>query len=132
MKRTPTHIARALFLATQGKSDHEIAIILGRFKGYLRRARASKQLPKILAVFKRLQHEEENAVHVSVTTARPVAEHTLSAGLATVLKKKPILAARTDPSLLGGAVLRIGDTEIDGSMRNALHQLSERLQHSRS
>ena len=32
-----------------------------------------------------------------------------------------------DPKLLGGAVVRIGDTIYDGSVRTQLHQLRSRL-----
>ena len=39
-----------------------------------------------------------------------------------------MLTSRVDESLLGGAIIRAGDTVIDGSVRGKLEKLSETLQ----
>ena len=38
------------------------------------------------------------------------------------------LSVLDDPALIGGMLVRIGDTVIDGSIRNYLHQLHARFQ----
>jgi F-type H+-transporting ATPase subunit delta len=37
------------------------------------------------------------------------------------------LTARVDESLIGGAIVRAGDTVVDGSVRGKLHKLAEAL-----
>jgi F-type H+-transporting ATPase subunit delta len=41
--------------------------------------------------------------------------------------KKIIMQTRTDPSILGGVVARVGDQVIDGSIRNRLTALQQQL-----
>ncbi len=38
------------------------------------------------------------------------------------------LAERVDPAVIGGLVLRVGDTIVDGSVRARINQLRRRLQ----
>jgi F-type H+-transporting ATPase subunit delta len=40
---------------------------------------------------------------------------------------EPILETRLDTSLLGGVIIRIGDTVYDSSLRTRMKQLHERL-----
>jgi F-type H+-transporting ATPase subunit delta len=51
----------------------------------------------------------------------------LIGNLETVTGKKIQANYSLDPGLLGGAVVRIGDTIYDGSVRNQLDRLRERL-----
>lgn len=67
---------------------------------------------------------------VKVTSALPLSETALAeirSKLSSSLAADPILETAVDPALLGGVVIRIGDTVYDGSMRNRLKQLRARL-----
>jgi F-type H+-transporting ATPase subunit delta len=69
-------------------------------------------------------------VHVQLTTATAVSDATASriaANLAAVLNSEPILRRVTDPELIGGAVLRLGDTVYDGSIANQLHIIRQQM-----
>jgi F-type H+-transporting ATPase subunit delta len=47
--------------------------------------------------------------------------------LAKALAAEPIMTATVDPALLGGMVIRVGDTVYDGSLRTRIKQLRARL-----
>jgi F-type H+-transporting ATPase subunit delta len=69
-------------------------------------------------------------VAATVTTARTVAEnaqHDLHAKLLSVTGKKVRINFMTDPELIGGLVTRIGSTVYDGSVRNHLQLIKEKM-----
>ncbi len=69
-------------------------------------------------------------VHVQLTTATPVgdaAANRIAAGLRSVLGGEPVLRRVTDPELIGGAVLRVGDTVYDSSIANQLHVIRQQM-----
>ena len=78
------------------------------------------------AMYDRLQ----NRVPVRLTTATPLshaAVERIAESLRAKLGGEPIFQQETDPSLIGGAVLRIGDTVYDGSIANQLHVLRQQM-----
>jgi F-type H+-transporting ATPase subunit delta len=87
-------------------------------------------LPEISTLFDELKDEAEGVVDVTVTSAAPLEDSqrdTLSAALQRRLKRRVRLHCETDPSLLGGAVLRAGDLVIDGSVRSRLDRIAYEL-----
>jgi F-type H+-transporting ATPase subunit delta len=71
-----------------------------------------------------------NRIPVRLTTATPLSAAALekiAVGLRAKLGGEPIFEQNTDPSLIGGAVLRIGDTVYDGSVANQLKNLREQM-----
>ncbi len=87
-------------------------------------------LPAILRE-SRLRHEiRSGRRRVQVTSARPLdakAEARIQSRLAESLPFIPILETRVNPSLLGGIVIRVGDTVYDSSLATRIKQLRERL-----
>ncbi|MBI4542940.1 MAG: ATP synthase F1 subunit delta [Gemmatimonadetes bacterium] len=74
-----------------------------------------------------------NRVHAGVATARPVDEKlaaVVAERLTRVAGKTVVPHFRTDPSLLGGVVVRIGDWVFDGSLRRKLRVLRYRMLHA--
>jgi F-type H+-transporting ATPase subunit delta len=71
-----------------------------------------------------------NRVSVRLTTATP-ASAAMVANIMKDLRAKlgcePILEQEIDPSLIGGAILRIGDVVYDGSVANQLKNLREKM-----
>ncbi len=128
MKYTPRQYANALLLATQGKTQQEQAQVLTRFWTILRNNKAAKLLPKILASYERLHRASTGKEYVAITTAQKLPEGALLSALEHTLGKQIEYSMAVDPSLLGGAVLRIGDTQLDGSVRMALQRLTIHLQ----
>ena len=69
-------------------------------------------------------------VAATVTTARTVPENAqqkLHAKLMTLTGKKVRINFATDPELIGGLVTRIGSTVYDGSVRNHLQLIKEKM-----
>ncbi len=87
-------------------------------------------LGEIAQQFDVLRALEEQNLDVEVVSAFPLTDAE-SERLARVLrdkyKKEVTLTSRVDPSLLGGAIIRAGDTVIDGSVRGKLEKLGESL-----
>ncbi len=77
-------------------------------------------LPEILQTFESVIRQRQGMAEAEVSSAAE-----LTAGQKT---GKKIQAKYTlDPGLLGGAVVRIGDTIYDGSVKNRLNQMRARL-----
>lgn len=87
-------------------------------------------LPEIRDCFLVLKAEREKSVDVSITTAFPINEDLLdklSRALADKLGRRVMLSSSVDQSLLGGALIRAGDTVIDGSVKGRLTKLAEAM-----
>jgi F-type H+-transporting ATPase subunit delta len=71
-----------------------------------------------------------NRIPVRLSTATPLDPAAL-AGIAQGLRAKlggePVIQQVVDPSLIGGAVLRVGDTIYDGSVANQLENLRQQM-----
>ena len=93
----------------------------------------NQRLTELGEIIKRFAHvvdERSGVVAVGVTTARPVSEDTktdLRRRLVSITGKDVRLTFATDEALVGGMVTRIGSTVYDGSIRNQLEQMEERL-----
>ena len=87
-------------------------------------------LPTILQAG-RIEHEHRSGQkRVTVKTARPLSDDSRKAieeRLRAAFAFEPILEAETDPSLIGGLVIRVDDTVYDSSLRTRLKQLRSRL-----
>ena len=87
-------------------------------------------LPQISLQFEAMKANREKAVDVDVTAAQPLdaqQQQMLSDALSKKLQRKVNMQVSLDKSLLGGAVIRAGDTVIDGSIRGRLTKLAESL-----
>jgi F-type H+-transporting ATPase subunit delta len=87
-------------------------------------------LPEIAASFEQVLRQRQGVAEAQVSSAMPLNDRQKTAllrNLETVTGKKIQANYSLDPGLLGGAVVRIGDTIYDGSVRNQLDRLRERL-----
>ena len=69
-------------------------------------------------------------IPVRLTTAAPVTAEMaakIAADLRGKLEGEPIIEQQVDPSLIGGAVLRVGDMIYDGSIANQLQNLRQKM-----
>ena len=74
--------------------------------------------------------DRAGVVAAQVTTARPVAaetQHTLQTKLRNLTGKSVRIEFDTDASMIGGLMTRIGSTIYDGSVRNQLEQIKEKM-----
>ena len=90
--------------------------------------RRLKLLPQIAHQFEIMKANQEKAIEVDVVSAQPLDEEQqekLTQALSKKLERKVNMQVSLDKSLLGGAVIRAGDTVIDGSIRGRLTKLAE-------
>ena len=87
-------------------------------------------MAEIVELFEALRAQQEKSVDAMVTTAFEVNDATvdaLAAALTKSLNREVKLVATVDPSLIGGAIIRAGDTVIDSSVRGKLKKLAESI-----
>jgi F-type H+-transporting ATPase subunit delta len=98
--------------------------------GILSENRRLPLLPQIYQQFEIMKANREKAIDVDVSAAQELDDKqrkTLSDALSAKLERSVNLQVSVDKSLLGGAVIRAGDTVIDGSIRGRLTKLAETL-----
>jgi F-type H+-transporting ATPase subunit b len=77
-----------------------------------------------------LEEAKAGEVSATVTSALPLTEEeraVVSNGLAEELGQVPAIEFKADPAILGGLVIRVGNTVIDGSVGGKLEALRESL-----
>ena len=87
-------------------------------------------LPEVAALFEQFKQAVESTVTVVVTSAYPLSDdetRVLSETMTSKLDRSVTLTSETDPSLLGGAIIRADDLVIDGSVRGRLDKLAGAL-----
>lgn len=89
-------------------------------------------ITEIAGIFEDLKNESEKTVQAEVVTAFELDKEQTSK-LQAALKKRlgceVEITSRVDKSILGGAIIRAGDTVIDGSITAQLDRLSSELSH---
>jgi len=81
---------------------------------------------RIRQEYERLWDEENKTLPVEITSAIALDETTTESLGRTIGERagrKVTLAARVDPDILGGIIIRVGDSILDASIRNRLEQL---------
>ena len=101
-----------------------------QFVALLVENRRAVLLPDIAALFEELKRDAERVLKVTLRSAVPVAAAQADA-IKVALKKRfgrdIELEQRTDPAVIGGAVIDAGDMVIDGSVRGRLARLEQAL-----
>ena len=92
--------------------------------------RRTHLLPEVIAAFEQVIRERQGVDEAEVTSAVELSaaqKKEMAATLARLTGKKVETRYALDPALLGGAVVRIGDTIYDGSLRSRLNEMRARL-----
>ena len=89
------------------------------------------ELPQILEAYLQRADRDGGVAEAEVTSARPLdaaGKRTLEESIARLTGGSLVRAVyREDPALLGGAVIRLGSTVYDGSVRGQLEQMKQRM-----
>jgi F-type H+-transporting ATPase subunit delta len=136
-----------LFLESPRVSAAEKNRIIGRaFEGQLPKVfvrylqalvnhRRQMLLPAIAREFHDLVDEVEGRVHANVVVAAEPSDgerRTISTELSRAYGKEVVPHFAVNPAILGGVVVRVGDTVLDGSVRRRLATLRARMLHQRT
>jgi F-type H+-transporting ATPase subunit delta len=120
------------YFSTQEKQDALGHILEGAdesFINFLKLLIENHRMPVIFRIrqqFDRLWEEANKMLAVDVTSAIALDEATtesLGRRIGERAGRKVRLAAHVDPEILGGIVLRVGNSVLDASIRNRLEQL---------
>ena len=92
--------------------------------------RRQMMIPEIATEYAALLDSEEGRVHAEVTVARPTTDAdtaSIGAELSRVLGKRVMPQVSVDPAIMGGVIVRVGNTVMDGSVRRRLSKLATRM-----
>jgi len=92
--------------------------------------RRQRLLREIAQHFRALVDEKEGRAHVEITVARPIDDAILgllTRRLSELLGVTAVPHVRVRPEILGGVVVRTGDTIYDGSVRRQLDGMRRQL-----
>lgn len=101
-----------------------------RFLQTLVRKRRQMLIPEISSEYDKLLDVHEGRVHASVTVARETStadEARIAEQLSRVIGKTVVPHTSVNPAILGGVIVKIGDTVMDGSVRRRLARLRGRI-----
>ncbi len=88
-------------------------------------------LPEIRSLFEQLKDDAEGVARAHITSAFPVSRCASSRRMKSTLErrfgKKIEATVSVDPELIGGAMIAVGDTVIDGSVRGELQAMATHL-----
>jgi F-type H+-transporting ATPase subunit delta len=101
-----------------------------RYLQTLVRKRRQMLIPEIATEYESLLDMHEGRVHARVTVARETSEGEVSSiaqQLSRVIGKTVVPHVTVNPEILGGVVVKIGDTVMDGSVRTRLTRLKGQM-----
>jgi F-type H+-transporting ATPase subunit delta len=101
-----------------------------RFIETVVRNRRQMLIPEIAVAYADLVDQVENRLHAEVTVAQDLDEKTrkmIADRLSKAFEKTVLPHVTVDPRLIGGMVVRVGDTVMDGSVRRKLGELRRDL-----
>jgi len=101
-----------------------------RFLETLVGKRRQMLIPSIATEYRALIDASEDKVHANVTVAREPAaaeREALTSQLSRLYGKRVVPHITLNPAILGGVIVRVGDTVMDGSVRRRLATLKNRM-----
>lgn len=128
---TPAHPASERKAALRAIADHaSIGTLVQNFLSYLIDQRRLIDFNAIVEAFGELADQAEGMVTAEVVSASPMDDRRkdrLRRALSERTGQEVRLEIEVDPSLIGGAIAKVGDLVFDGSLRTQLGQLRANL-----
>jgi F-type H+-transporting ATPase subunit delta len=117
--------------AVLGKAfQDQMPRLMLRFFQTLVQHRRQMLIPEIAEEYLNLVDAAEGRIHARVTVARETDDAgrtAIAAQLSRVFGKEVVPHISVDPAIMGGVVVHVGDTVLDGSVRRRLASLRRRM-----
>jgi len=131
MKITPKQYAQSLYELVADKSEAEVLVILKTFTNLIIKNGDVNKVDDVLAEFARIWDEVHGELAVNLTSARVLddeSKNTISDYLKNKTKASKInFSEKIDTGIIGGVIVRYGDKILDGSLKNNLNNLKEKI-----
>jgi len=131
MKITAKQYAQSLYESLKEKSETEIKLTIHNFVSVLAKNNNLKLSSEIMAAFREIWDEEEGQLNVELTSARTLDKKSKEIILDYLKERLSVsqinLTEKIAPSLMGGFILRYGSRIIDGSLKNNLFKLRNKI-----
>ena len=104
--------------------------ITGNFLQVLARNGRKGQLPQVVRLFRRLAAEHRGETTAEVVSAHPLPDDQMAALKAKLRERAGrdvAIEARTDPTILGGLIVKMGSEMIDSSLKTKLNRLAQAM-----
>ena len=125
---TAADYAQALFEAVQETKPDDHDKVLDNFVKILADHGHLGLLEKIEEEYRRLERQAKGIREVELTAARTgIADKELLKDLNRIVGEKIEVKKKVDEGLIGGVVIRVGDTLIDASVKNSLESLKKKM-----
>ncbi|HYC79581.1 MAG TPA: ATP synthase F1 subunit delta [Candidatus Binatia bacterium] len=130
MKLTAQQYARTLFETLQDTADKDHDKVLDNFIEALAINNDTSLFEEIMSEFEKLDKAKKGIKVAEVISAKPLTPHTekeIVEHLNKMVNGKVELKKKIDENLLGGVVIKMDDTLIDGSVKKSLEELKQDL-----
>jgi F-type H+-transporting ATPase subunit delta len=122
--------ASALVKATEAALGGKVAPEIARLIGLLAERGKAELLPEIADLVEEMARAAASELEARVVSAVKLDAETkqkVAAALSKALGGKVRLSTEVDPSILGGLVIRVGDRQLDYSLRTRLQSLKRAI-----
>lgn len=117
--------AQVFVEATEGQSDKETEKIAAQFTSYLAEHRLLTYWREIVRSIDHVWREKYGVANVAINSAHPLSEK--SRKILEKIAQGAEIVETVNPELIGGAIIRVDDRIIDGSVLGALNNLRQTL-----
>ncbi|HEX3100109.1 MAG TPA: F0F1 ATP synthase subunit delta [Patescibacteria group bacterium] len=130
MRFTKEQYAQALFEALAETSPKSHDTVINNFIEALKANGDLSSYEDIIEAYEIYDKTERGVKEVEVTTASAKVNKTLIDDLNKLVGKNAEITQKSDDKIIGGVVIKIDDTLIDGSIKNHLNNLENTLKGS--
>ncbi len=127
MKITAQQYAQALQETLEQTSEKDQDKVIDNLVKVLEANNQTGLYEDIIKEFELLTQKLAGIKQVNVTTATDTDEKLIIDNLNKLVGKEINLTKNTDPSIIGGVVIKVDDTLIDGSIKTQLNNLQDKL-----
>ncbi|WKZ29303.1 MAG: ATP synthase F1 subunit delta [Patescibacteria group bacterium] len=130
MATTATTYGQSLYRLTAGLPEKEVKRAVARFVELLAARHELELAPGVINAFEQEARKAEGIREISVASAEELSnshKERLEKTFAKALGAKVEMRWKTEPDLIGGAVIRFDDILLDASLKGRLDRLKQQL-----